>query len=998
MAQSFLKNYLGLGRSSPVDDDKTPVRALPASWYTSQEMYELERRAIFSRKWLLITHKLRLANPGDWLRYDVAGFQFILCQDRDGNINGFHNVCRHRAFPIVTEEKGHNNIFACKYHGWSYGLNGKLAKAPEYQDLPGFDKSQNGLLPIHTHIDHNGFIWVNLDGGAKPEIAWNDDFEGVDKQARFEHYNFDEYQFDHSWEMEGEYNWKILADNYNECYHCKTTHPDIPTIADLSSYGVATKGGHIQHFGNPTPEQIARGLRVAATYFFPNASLNVSPHFFFIQRFVPSGPVKSTMRYEVYRNKNSSDEDFELVNQIYKRIMSEDKYLCVNTQKNLNAGVFVNGELHPRMEKGPLFFQKSEERLAHLEEKLDLLLSGGLPNHAARQEQTLEDTVDYSEKSYSVTPPAREPSYPTSHPSSTLEFDTDNANPRPRPSDIAVGLDLYFKYCHKQPIWCFGREDIGDHSSLPEELACSILALTSRFPPKCDQMQRYGKNARSLIMLRIANGTVDLTTIENGNMSLGQFHVGLAFQLCRSATLDLESIYTVEDATTERKKRLFWSLQLLEQSFGRQHGLLSVPTETWRPSYSSRGRGQGPDREVDQKAPPLPRDDLGCSTPTEPGIWNTSVQLGWVWSRVRKYVSNCAHNIWKEPWRHDSMYAMVLSDFMETENRIPICHRYDSVKFYERKVEELKVNRDYWAPWLREQFNYHAIPTVLNHPFLYIIGAQHNPNLAIPNTFWRRSSELALLHSTWIVRMIDMVLDKQMPLVDPFFGHVAAIAATVHLYYCCAADSRLKHKSNTDFAKCRRFLKSFVPFSPACKALDTNLDKMTRIAAGSETMDVEDWMPSKIYLSVPLMWDILQFNCMADSRETPTAGLLDASLSPAMPQKYPDESSTLEIIVATSPEISVNTADGGQDAPILSYRAPVSSAPESTQKNVCNEISVEQADSLTLNTTPWLWADPSQFVGMGDMGYHDSQSTMGDARAAAWWEVENIGNVMFNHF
>ncbi|KAH0841543.1 naphthalene 1,2-dioxygenase subunit alpha [Fonsecaea pedrosoi] len=369
MAQSFLKNYLGLGRSSPVDDDKTPVRALPASWYTSQEMYELERRAIFSRKWLLITHKLRLANPGDWLRYDVAGFQFILCQDRDGNINGFHNVCRHRAFPIVTEEKGHNNIFACKYHGWSYGLNGKLAKAPEYQDLPGFDKSQNGLLPIHTHIDHNGFIWVNLDGGVKPEIAWNDDFEGVDKQARFEHYNFDEYQFDHSWEMEGEYNWKILADNYNECYHCKTTHPDIPTIADLSSYGVATKGGHIQHFGNPTPEQIARGLRVAATYFFPNASLNVSPHFFFIQRFVPSGPVKSTMRYEVYRNKNSSDEDFELVNQIYKRIMSEDKYLCVNTQKNLNAGVFVNGELHPRMEKGPLFFQKSVRDLVQAHHK-----------------------------------------------------------------------------------------------------------------------------------------------------------------------------------------------------------------------------------------------------------------------------------------------------------------------------------------------------------------------------------------------------------------------------------------------------------------------------------------------------------------------------------------------------------------------------------------------------------------------------------------------------
>lgn len=82
-----------------------------------------------------------------------------------------------------------------------------------------------------------------------------------------------------------------------------------------------------------------------------------SPHFFFMQRFVPSGPTRSTMKYEVYRNKNSSDEDFQTISAMYRRIMSEDKYLCINAQKNINAGVFVNGEMHPTMEKGPLFFQ-----------------------------------------------------------------------------------------------------------------------------------------------------------------------------------------------------------------------------------------------------------------------------------------------------------------------------------------------------------------------------------------------------------------------------------------------------------------------------------------------------------------------------------------------------------------------------------------------------------------------------------------------------------------
>lgn len=275
---SMLKNYLGLGATPVTSNAKesSTTRALPASWYTSEEMYQLERRAIFSKKWLLTTHKLRLANTGDWLRYEIAGYPFLLVRDREGNINGFHNVCRHRAFPVVTDEKGTSRIFSCKYHGWSYGLNGKLAKAPGYQDMEGFDKSQNGLLPVHVHVDRNGFIWVNLDGGEKPEIAWEDDFKDIDLQPRFSDFNFENYFFDHTWEQEGGHNWKLLADNYNECYHCRIAHPDVPSIADLDTYTVTPQEGSIIHFANAKPEQIARGLKIASTYYFPNASMTVS--------------------------------------------------------------------------------------------------------------------------------------------------------------------------------------------------------------------------------------------------------------------------------------------------------------------------------------------------------------------------------------------------------------------------------------------------------------------------------------------------------------------------------------------------------------------------------------------------------------------------------------------------------------------------------------------------------------------------------------------------
>ncbi|PNS19857.1 Vacuolar protein sorting-associated protein 72 [Sphaceloma murrayae] len=350
--------YLGWGTAAPAAEETNAVRALPASWYTSKEMYELERRAIFSRRWQIITHSVRIKNPGDFVRFEVAGFNFIVARDRQNKINAFHNVCRHRAYPVVNKDSGNAKIFSCKYHGWSYGLSGQLAKAPGYQDLQSFDKSQNGLLPIHTRIDRNGFVWVNLDGKDNPEVSWEEEFEGVDEQKRYDNYNFDDYEFDHIWEIEANYNWKIAADNYNECYHCATTHPDIPAVANLESYDVNTKASHIQHDPATTEEQRAQGLAIATTYYYPNASTNVSPHFFMMQRFVPHSPTSSTISYQVFRNKHSPEEEFQRIDTIYKRVMSEDKELCNAAQKNLNAGIFVNGEMHPKMEKGPLYFQK----------------------------------------------------------------------------------------------------------------------------------------------------------------------------------------------------------------------------------------------------------------------------------------------------------------------------------------------------------------------------------------------------------------------------------------------------------------------------------------------------------------------------------------------------------------------------------------------------------------------------------------------------------------
>lgn len=102
---------------APNIEPEAVPRSLPASWYRSPPMYELERRAIFSKKWILVTHKLRFSKTGDYVRFQEAGFSFFLCMSRGGELNGFHNVCRHRAFPLVSNDSGTVNILSCKYHG-----------------------------------------------------------------------------------------------------------------------------------------------------------------------------------------------------------------------------------------------------------------------------------------------------------------------------------------------------------------------------------------------------------------------------------------------------------------------------------------------------------------------------------------------------------------------------------------------------------------------------------------------------------------------------------------------------------------------------------------------------------------------------------------------------------------------------------------------------------------------------------------------------------------
>ena len=277
--------------------------------------------------------------------------------------------------------------------------------------------------------------------------------------------------------------------------------------------------------------------------------------------------------------------------------------------------------------------------------------------------------------------------------------------------------------------------------------------------------------------------------------------------------MDIASGYQTENRANERKKRVFWSLQVLEYYHGHNSGTSDVLDHLWQSNDESGYDGRQSPGQVPK--PSIPNE----STSTEADIWSTLVQLACTWSRARMFVASCAMDRVQEPWRADSIYTEILADLMAVECRTPMCHRWQTVKFYDQDRTSVDSNQRYWKPWLASQVTYHAVLTILNHPFLYMAAAQHNKKLGVLNTFWTRSSQLVLLHATWIVRVAEMIQDREVLLSDPIFGQAAAIAATVHLYYFSASDPRLKQKSAVDLAKSRRFLQSFKTCSPLCAAL-----------------------------------------------------------------------------------------------------------------------------------------------------------------------------------
>lgn len=200
---------------------------LDAAFYSSPEIFAHDIEHIFLRSLLYAGHVSLLPEAGDYFLIAIANESVIVTRDREGNINGFINVCRHRGSRICSAASGKVKTFVCPYHGWTYGLDGALRSK---RDMPAdFDASQWGLKRVHTHVFH-GLIFISFPGC---DIDAESALQPLD--AAFSPYEFEHTRVAHRSNYPVDANWKLVVENFMECYHCGPAHPEYSRIHSLKA-------------------------------------------------------------------------------------------------------------------------------------------------------------------------------------------------------------------------------------------------------------------------------------------------------------------------------------------------------------------------------------------------------------------------------------------------------------------------------------------------------------------------------------------------------------------------------------------------------------------------------------------------------------------------------------------------------------------------------------------------------------------------------------------
>jgi len=335
------------------DERLERASTLPSRFYFGRETLESEKQSIFYRTWQMVGRLEQLAEPGSYFTFDVAGEPVVIVRDRSGEVRAFHNVCRHRAGP-VAEGAGCRSSLQCRYHGWTYSLEGQLIGTPEFDGVEHFNREENGLRSVRVEMWEQ-FIFVNLDATAHSLALIFEDIPDMTRRFEISRMNFIERR-----DYVIECNCKVYVDNYLEGYHIPMVHPGLMRELDYTKYRTETRryfslqdapikpGGEYYAASDAQPD---------ALYFwaFPNLMVNINPETLSTNLILPLSDEKILTVFEWFAHDSRITEASEGVQatiEFSEEIQQEDIRICEAVQRGLRSISYDRGRYSARRENG----------------------------------------------------------------------------------------------------------------------------------------------------------------------------------------------------------------------------------------------------------------------------------------------------------------------------------------------------------------------------------------------------------------------------------------------------------------------------------------------------------------------------------------------------------------------------------------------------------------------------------------------------------------------
>jgi glycine betaine catabolism A len=340
------------------------AKTLPQRYFVSLEIFAKEQEKIFSKHWVLVGHQSQLAEAGNYFVAAVAEESLIVVRDKAGEIHGFFNMCRHRGTRLIEDRNGHlSAAIQCPYHAWTYALDGRLIGAPHMDDVPSFDKADYSLHAVNLAL-WEGFIFVNLADSPAPLAEWFAPLAG-----KFSHWNLAKLHSAKRIEYDVRANWKLIFENYSECYHCPGVHPMLSKLTPydsaendlaegpfLGGFMRITKGNSLTMSGNacalPVGDINAEDFhRVFYYSIFPNMLLSMHPEYVMVHQLWPQSPERTLILCDWFFHQYASNRaDFNPDDAIefWDMTNKQDWHVCELSQQGIASRVYEPGPYSSR--------------------------------------------------------------------------------------------------------------------------------------------------------------------------------------------------------------------------------------------------------------------------------------------------------------------------------------------------------------------------------------------------------------------------------------------------------------------------------------------------------------------------------------------------------------------------------------------------------------------------------------------------------------------------